>query len=251
MNPLAFTPQDFCGAPPIVFGTPGGMFAWPSYPILPQSLCDRYTSPLLSQSLSPQVASTPYPPISPWVPRSSQSIQIAPWLIPNPYNPQVPHMLWNVSQVPITAKRLTGNHVVINLKPHFDDEATFPGVPEVHIVSNIHVINKMWGAIIVKSDAVVKVSDILQGIYQFFQTPLTQSEVDLMTASDAKNYEKMVEAMHRRCLREPCLFERAWMQGLKRVDCLGDMASFGGLYVIEQSVNARQFHLILLAQNSY
>jgi hypothetical protein len=184
------------------------------------------------------------------VPQASNSIQIAPWLIPNPLNPYLPPTRWNISERPTFAKRLTGKHIIIDLQPRFDEEATFPGVSEAHIVCNIDTINRMWGSIIIRSDSTIKVWDILIGIYQFFHTPLTRSEVDLMTESDANNYERMVEAMYRRCLREPALFQRAQMEGLKRVDCLGDVTSFGGLQVVENLDNTWQLHLLLLPQQS-
>jgi len=253
-------PSFFAQSPPHaqMYATPSGVLTWTPNQMSCQPLPHQFMHivqsafPPTAQHSPAQFASTPQlSPIAvstpaPWIPHLSGSIKAAPWLIPNPYNPQSPHTFWDVCQVPSTAKRLTGKHVIVDLKPHFDDEATSPGAPKVHIVCDVDIINRLWGPIIIKSDGVVKVWDILQGIYQHLQTPLTRREVDLMTEADAKNYDKIVDAMYRRCSRDPSLPGRAWKDGLKRVDCLGDMTAFGGLRIVENPDNTWQFHLVLL-----
>jgi len=154
--------------------------------------------------------------------------------------------------VPTIAKRLTGNHVITDLTSHFDDDATSPGAPKVHIVCTIDIVNRLWGPIIVKNEGgVVKVWDILLGIYHHFQTPLTRREVDLITEADEKNYDRIVEAMWRRCSKAPGLTGKEWKEGLKRADVLGDLISFGGLRVVENPDNTWQFHLDLLNRRDH
>jgi len=185
----------------------------------------------------------------PHLPAHASAIKVAPWLIPNPVNPNLPHTLWDLTQPPMMAKRLTGKHVVVDMKPEFDQDATFPAVPKAHVrLAGVDLVHQVWGPIIIRNegDKPLSVGDVIHGIYAFFQKPVMQRDMDKIKEYDEKNYDTMVEAMEKRCYREPGLPGRAWKEGMKRVDALGAYISFGGLTVIENDDDTWEFSLLVL-----
>lgn len=147
------------------------------------------------------------------------------------------------------AKRLTGKHLVVDMKSEFGGVATHPEVPEAHVrLAGVDLIHQVWGPIVIKnrSGKPLSVEDILNGIYAFFQMPVLQREMDKIKEHDEKNYDTMVEAMTKRCEREPGLPGRAWKNGMKRADALGAYISFGGLTVIENDDDTWELLLLVL-----
>jgi hypothetical protein len=186
----------------------------------------------------------------PHLPAHTSAIKVAPWLIPNPVNPNLPHTLWDLTQPPMMVKRLTGKHVVVDMKPEFDQDATYPGVPKVHVrLAGVDLVHQIWGPVIIRNegDKPLSVGDIIHGIYAFFQKPVLRREMDRIKENDEKNYDTMLEAMEKRCYREPGLPGRAWKEGMKRVDALGAYISFGGLTVVENDDDDTwEFSLLVL-----
>ena len=189
----------------------------------------------------------------PQLPGHASAIKVAPWLIPNPVNPNLPHTLWDLTQPPVMAKRLTGKHVVVDMKPEFDEDATYPAVPKAYVhLAGVDLVHQIWGPIIIRNegDKPLSVGDIIHGIYAFFQRPVLQRDMDKIKEFDEKNYDTMLEAMEKRCYREPGLPGRAWKEGMKRVDALGAYISFGGLTVIENEDDTWEFSLLVLNRSS-
>jgi len=237
-----------------VYSTPQGVYTWtpnpPSHPLGPQPHYSPYhlsSSPTTPQSaFSPAWTPAPY---IPQLPAHTSTIKVAPWLVPNPVNPSLPHTLWDLTQPPILAKRLTGKHVVVDMKPQFGEVATYPAVPKAHIcLAGVDLVHQLWGPIIIKNegDKPLSVGDILHGIHAFFQKPVLQQEMERIKEYDEKNYDTMLEAMEKRCLRAPGLPGRAWKEGMKRADALGAYISFGGLTVIENEDDTWEFSLLVL-----
>ena len=153
----------------------------------------------------------------------------------------------------MTAKRLTGKHVVVDMKPQFDEVATYPTASKAHVhLAGVDLIHQLWGPIIIKNegDKPLSVGDIIHGLYAFFQKPVLQREMDRIKEYDEKNYDTMLEAMEKRCYREPGLPGRAWKEGMKRVDALGAYISFGGLAIIENEDDTWEFSLLVLDRSA-
>ena len=185
----------------------------------------------------------------PHLPTHSSAIKVAPWLIPNPVNPNLPQTLWDLTQPPMMAKRLTGKHVVVDMKPQFDEDATYPAVPKAHVLlAGADLIHQIWGPIIIRNEGgkPLSVGDIINGIYAFLQKPVLQRDLNKIKDHDEKNYDTMLEAMEKRCYLEPGLPGRAWKEGMKRVDALGAYISFGGLTVVENDDDTWEFSLLVL-----
>jgi len=49
-----------------------------------------------------------------------------PCLIPNPGNPNMPQLVWDVLSEPTTAQRITGAHTISPLLPSFTNKPSFP-----------------------------------------------------------------------------------------------------------------------------
>lgn len=237
-----------------LYASPHGIYWTPSAPphlvVPPHPQYPPYRFP--PSPNTPQSAFTPAwtpAPYVPQLPAHTSSIKVAPWLIPNPGNPSIPHTLWDLTQPPTMAKRLTGRHVVVDLKPQFNEVATYPTVPKAHVrLAGVDLVHQLWGPIIIKNqgDKPLSVGDILQGIYEFFRKPVHQRDLDKIKEQGDKNYDTMLEAMEKRCYNEPGLPGRAWKEGMKRVDALGAFISFGGLTVIENDDDTWEFSLVVL-----
>jgi len=236
--------------PTQVYSSPQGVYTWTPNPP-PFLLAPQYPhyspSPTTPQSpFSPGWTPAPY---MPQLPAHTSAIKVAPWLIPNPANPNLPHTLWDLTQPPMLAKRLTGKHVVVDMKPEFNEDATYPPVPKAHVsLTGVDLVHQLWGPIVIKNEGgkPLSVGDVINGIYAFFQKPVLQRDMDKIKEYDEKNYDTMLEAMEKRCYREPGLPGRAWKDGMKRVDALGAYISFGGLTVIENDDDTWEFSLLVL-----
>ena len=177
-------------------------------------------------------------------------IQLAPWMIPNPCNASLPHIMWDISQSPTTAKRITGNHVIKDLMDKMDDVATEPAVGRLVVVCQVGVAQQRWGHVEVKASRPkgVSVWDVFNGVYEYFQTRVSRRELDRMKEmlGDEELEVKMADAFYQRILVTPALPGYELKAGLKRVDCLGDACFFWGLYVTYNDDNSWQLNLGLV-----
>ena len=174
-------------------------------------------------------------------------IRLAPCLIPNPANPDLPQIVWDVSQHPTRAQRITGAHTIVGLSPQMNQQAVVPATQEVHIAIQASYIQRLWGTIRVQTKSTAAVWDILNAIYEYFQTPLKQSEVDYLQSLDPGNYDILVNACYARCNVTPALPGFEHSQGLKRVDLLGDQRAFWGLWVsVDEAANSWHLNLGLV-----
>ena len=177
-------------------------------------------------------------------------IQLAPWMIPNPRNPALPHMMWDISQSPTTANRITGNHVIVSVMDKLDDIATHPAVDRLVVACQVGVAEMFWGHIDVKASRSkgVTVWDVFNGIYEYFQKRVGRRELDRMKEllGDERLEEKMADAFYQRVRITPALPGYELKGGLKRVDCLGDSCFFWGLYVSYNDDGSWQLNLGLV-----
>ncbi|KAI6169089.1 hypothetical protein EDD17DRAFT_1525204, partial [Pisolithus thermaeus] len=86
-------------------------------------------------------------------------VRPAPWLIPNPVNPGVPQLEWDVSLHPTTARRITGVHVTLPLDSaggggtgvRIENEpATSPASDRVVVLCDVALVNQLWGPIVIE-----------------------------------------------------------------------------------------------------
>ncbi|KAI0783744.1 hypothetical protein C8Q75DRAFT_810546 [Abortiporus biennis] len=170
--------------------------------------------------------------------RISRGVCLCPWLIPNPGDPNTPHVIWDISTSPMTALRITGRNVILSLRDKFGEQATYPATDKLLIYCPL--MQDYWGPIVVKSSNIV-LEDVLYAIYEYFQTPLTRAEYDYLCDLNPGNQQKLHDALWQRSLTSGNLTGFDISQGLKRVDCLGDNKVFWGLWVTYNFDNT--FHL--------
>ncbi|KAF9812849.1 hypothetical protein IEO21_05949 [Rhodonia placenta] len=166
--------------------------------------------------------------------------------MPNPTNPNAPSLIWDIFLYPTVAKRITGRNTVVDLAPKFRDPATHPAVTKVVILCDAGMAGDFWGPIVIERDNVVTIRDILFGIYEYYQTAMSEEEVQYVASLDPDNYTKMTDACYRRCEGTPALPGYVLRQGLKRVDCLGGKTTFHGIWVTMNPDNTWQMNLSLI-----
>ncbi len=156
-------------------------------------------------------------------------IHLNPYLAPNPCG-QIPFVAWDISQPPVTAKRVTGRNCVVDLTPQFGGTATWPAVKHLQIASDSCMEGQFWGPIIVQSKEEITVWDVMNAIYEHFQQQLTQSEVDYISDLHPVNYRMMKDAWDQRCRKSNSLRDWERRQGLRRIDVLGDEKCWYGAF---------------------
>jgi len=161
----------------------------------------------------------------------SAPFRVAPFLIPNPVNPEIAEFFWDISQNPVRARCKTGAQANISLTSLFRQQATVPAIEEITISVQSRFFQRTWDSIVVKSRSELTIWDILFGIYEFFQTQLTPGEVEHIQGIDPRNYDILSEAcnVRRNTTPAPPGFEHSL--DLKRIDLLGDARGFWGLWV--------------------
>ncbi|KAI6011122.1 hypothetical protein EDC04DRAFT_781420 [Pisolithus marmoratus] len=203
----------------------------------------------------PQWSPGTWPPL-PWP--TDIPVRLAPWLIPNPVNPNVPQIEWDVSTHPTTARRITGAHVTLPLDSGVGgsagagishEPAISPASDRILVRHDIGLISQLWGPIVIeRPGGRVTIRDLLEGIYAFFQTHLTHAEVERISSLGQDNYRSLVDAYRRRTTQRQLgvLRDREWREGLRRVDCLGDRRWWWGAWVTYNSDGTWQLHLGLM-----
>ena len=158
--------------------------------------------------------------------------------------------MWDISQLPTTAKRITGNHVIVSVMDKLDDVATHPAVDRLVVACQVGVAGRFWGHIEVKASRPkgVTVWDVFNGIHGYFQKRVGRRELDRMKEllGDERLEEKMADAFYQRVWITPALPGYELKEGLKRVDCLGDRCFFWGLYVSYNDDDSWQLNLGLV-----
>jgi hypothetical protein len=174
-------------------------------------------------------------------------LYLAPWLAPNPANKERPHVAWNVSEPPSTAKRISDKDVIVDMRDAFSSDATavFPETDEISVVCDMGLGGQdMWPPIrIRKRDGKVTSGDVFWAIYEFFQKPVTYDEVDIIRGRSEDDYRRLLEACYRRCRRTPGLADITRRQGVKRIDCLEDRTAWRGMIPVRGADGSWSLHL--------
>ena len=133
-----------------------------------------------------------------------------------------PMLKYDVSQPPSTTIRN-----VVPIPPHILNElATTPPIPSM-VIRCQHL---PWAIIILPTNTeYVTVRDVLDGIYRSLSHPVLEAEFLSLPSAEARYTVK--NAYTRRCIRldDPQARELEQVEGLKRVDFLGERTLFTGL----------------------
>ena len=191
---------------------------------------------------------TPVPrqclPLSPWGPTPTLSDH----LIPNPANAMLPLLVWDVRVPPELAKRIWPRCTIGPIKPYLSTPATTPQVPRVHVAwrANAFARSARWGAIVADkggADGAVSVGDVLDAIYEYFQTQITPDEAEELAEDFPALWTAACAAFEKRCREFLGIPEVARQQGMRRVDCLEEKHTFWGMWVTHDA--QRRFYLNL------
>ena len=211
----------------------------------------------MSGGISAVPASVPMPfwtSVESWPPAvRTLPLHLAPWLSPNPVNPERPHVVWDVSEQPSTAKRITGKDVFVNMQDAISSDVTavFPETDEIVVVCNAGLGGQdMWPPIrIRKNDRKVTSGDVFWAIYEFFQKTITCDEVDIIRERSEDDYRRLLDACYHRCRRMPGLADITRRQGVKRIDCLEDRTAWWGMVPVWGTDGTWSLHLGLMASS--
>ena len=179
-------------------------------------------------------------------------LHLAPWLAPNPVNADRPHVVWDVSEPPSTAKRLSGKDIIVDMHDAFssDAPAVFPETDEISVVCNMGLGGQdMWPPIRIRKRGKVTSGDVFWAIYEFFRKPITCDEVDIIRGRSEDDYRRLIEACYQRCKRAPGLADITRRQGVKRIDCLEDRTAWWGMMPVWGADGSWNLHLGLMASS--
>ncbi|EPQ51725.1 hypothetical protein GLOTRDRAFT_48150 [Gloeophyllum trabeum ATCC 11539] len=132
------------------------------------------------------------------------------------------------------------------MSDEFEKPATAPPVNKVVVVCDLGKVSSLWPPIEIERANPVTVWDIMHAIYEFFQKPMTQREVDYVSAIEPGNYEMLCEAFYKRIYDSSNIPEWERLRGIKRVDVLGDRRVWWGLWITYNPDDTWQLNLGLM-----
>ncbi|KAN0136722.1 hypothetical protein V8E53_005492 [Lactarius tabidus] len=247
-------------------GTPAGAIPWQPYPYAHPGASPAafWSTPALVTPNIPPTPLTPgqpmagglplsgsqpsWTPVECWPPREQTlPVHLSPWLAPNPVNSDRPHVIWDVSEAPSKAQRISGKDIFVSMHEAFSPDAiaVFPEADEVVVVCNIGLSQDMWPPIVIRKDKVTS-GDVFWAIYEFFQKPITRVEVERIKSHSQDDYRRLLEACYRRCARTPGLADITRRQGVRRVDCLENRTAWWGLWPAWAPDGTWSLHLNLM-----
>jgi hypothetical protein len=160
--------------------------------------------------------------------------------------------VWDVSEPPSTAKRISGKEVIVDMREAFssDSTAVFPEADEILVVCNMGLGGQdMWPPIRIRKHGKVTSGDVFWAIYEFFQKPITCDEVDIIRGRSDEDYRRLLETCYQRCRRTPGLADITRRQGVKRIDCLADRTTWWGMVPVWGPDGSWTLHLGLMVSS--
>jgi len=166
-------------------------------------------------------------------------IQLHRHITPNPLNPHIAPLQWDLYQMPPTARHYSARHNIA--RANLDELATSPVTNTVTIdISDCsrHPLLAHWGTTISidksaleKKKSYITIGDILYAMYEYFQIPMTHVELLAAWGSSGENLDSLQRSLKTRCSEVPGIPEVEWRQGFRRVDILGEYRFFYGMIV--------------------
>ncbi|KAF8551795.1 hypothetical protein OG21DRAFT_1512333 [Imleria badia] len=158
-------------------------------------------------------------------------IRLSPHIIPNPNNAYLPLIDWNVTKHPSTAKRLTPNHVIVDMASIWSHPVTHTNATKIVVICDVGYMSTLWGPVVVDHSEPVTLCDLFEAIYHYFQVPLTYPEVKYICELHQSNYRLLTDAYYKRCRESAALPGWEAKQGYKRADALGDRKHWWGVWI--------------------
>lgn len=155
--------------------------------------------------------------------------KFAPWLALNPFQPDMPMLQWDVRQHPVTTRLTTGAHISTTLEHALYSPATDPPVSIIEIAIQACSMAYLWNVVRVQRAGAIRVTDILDAIYDWLQIPLTQAEMEHIERVSPASAEAILSAFYERSYSSPALCGWEYRHGPRRIDCLGDVRRWMGL----------------------
>lgn len=218
----------------LAFATPQIGYTIPALDITQSGSVMALTGGYPLPGTAPQWTPGSWPPVSwPYAP----PILLAPYLIPNPTHPDTCQLGWDIAQAPHTATRTTGRGIILPCSSFFNEVATVPATnTAVILVAVPGCLMPFWGPMkINKPDGkAITILDIMNEIYTYFHQNLLENEVHALCMGDTNKMYKLFYSMQRRLAttgRNNGLSGFDLAQGLRRVDILGDIRAFWGLWI--------------------
>ncbi|KAJ7672080.1 hypothetical protein B0H17DRAFT_1141243 [Mycena rosella] len=210
------------------FQTPANTPAWPQVPHVPFEegvavvpADSRHWTP---GTFPPLPFGTPVP------------IHIHPALIPNPMNPTIPQLQWDVLHAPEQARLYTGRGII--KKPVLKDTVSFPVADKIWVCADedncalLAYWMQIWGPIVVEKDKGVNMLTLLDAVHNYFMVPLTELDFRVIRRSrspiNPSPYTPLAQAAIRRA-NDSYELRGIATKEFKRIDALGVFRQWGGV----------------------
>ncbi|KAI0078582.1 hypothetical protein K474DRAFT_1593681 [Panus rudis PR-1116 ss-1] len=125
---------------------------------------------------------------------------------------------------PTVAKAVNAVGIAHPISTIWNNEIASPALTNIRILYNDGGA-RSWPSIRLRKTSSIKVGDVLDAIYEYFQTPLTQQEVSRLQGMGLP----LLRTMQRRVQQSLNIPSAEWRQGYKRIDSLGENYYFVGL----------------------
>ena len=172
-------------------------------------------------------------------------LRLHPHIIFNPINPTIPILQWDILHRAEQARIYTGRQIIVSAD--LDAQPVFPDVSEIYISSDHQLLAswmESWGPIMVEKPRVT-IRDILDAIYEYFQTPITRRDFQRINESPY-NAARLTMSAHKRARDSYELYSVGLASGFKRVDVMGSHRRFQGLRPVVFQDNTWKLFLGLL-----
>ncbi|KAF9261662.1 hypothetical protein L218DRAFT_869390 [Marasmius fiardii PR-910] len=133
-------------------------------------------------------------------------------------------LLWDLRDPPLSSARLIHPHNRSLRHEELSAPATQPPVTRLHILCGI--FPHAW-PIHVHNTHGITIKDILEAVYNCLQTPYTSDEFNSLCQKQRSRITDVFRARVQSSYRP----QQAWDGGMKRIDCLLQHTSFGGLSI--------------------
>lgn len=216
-----------------VGSSPGNTPVWPS--IQPPPMYSAF-SPAPFPALpirTPLVETSPLPrwepgtfPVEPF--GTPVPFHLHPHLIMNPLNPNIPILQWDIIHRAEQASTYTGRQILV--RPNLGAAAMEPAPSKIYISSDHPVLAawmKIWGPIMIEKPKIT-IRDVLDGIYDYFERPLTRSDLRRLRR-DPNNTASLTYSAHQRAGDSYELYPVGLASGFRRSDAMGGHRRFQGL----------------------
>jgi hypothetical protein len=171
-------------------------------------------------------------------------LHLHPHLTPNPLDPSIPTLLWDVIHPPELARIYSGRHLLLPVD--LNAKAVRPMASELYITSDHPVLAlwmTIWGPIMVRNPDIT-LCDVLDAIYKYLREPMKPEEMELLKSVPG-NEANIQYAAHQRATDSYDLYSVTMKSGFRRVDVLGGHRMFMGLRPVVFQDNTWKLYLSL------